>query len=84
MSGNVEIERGKTESNLSAIKRFSRRMQDSGVIQRLKKERYLEREKSRNVRRTKRVTMLVKKVAREKLIKLGKLAPRRPRGGPRR
>ncbi|HEY4507791.1 MAG TPA: hypothetical protein VJJ47_02875 [Candidatus Paceibacterota bacterium] len=84
MSDNVEVERGKTESNLSVIKRFSRRMQDAGVIQRLKKERYSEREKSSNVRRNKRLTALGKKAVRDRLIKLGKLAPRRPRGGPRR
>lgn len=83
MSDNVEVERGKTESNLSVIKRFSRRMQEAGIIPRLKGERYLERKKSRNVRRAKRLGAIERKVAREKLVKLGKLAPQRPRG-PRR
>jgi ribosomal protein S21 len=81
MAVNVEVLRGKVESNASVLKRFSRRVQESGVVVRLKGERYLEREKSRNHRRVKKLGSIARKTEREKLIKLGKIkvTPRGPR-----
>lgn len=81
MAVNVEVLRGKVESNASVLKRFSRRVQESGVVVRLKGERYLERTKSRNHYRTKKLGSLVRKTEREKLIKLGKIKVTPRRGG---
>jgi ribosomal protein S21 len=83
MAINVEVVRGKVESNASVLKRFTRRVQESGVVSRMKGERWLEREKSRNHRRTKKLGSLVRTAAREKLIKLGKIKVTPRRGAPR-
>ena len=64
MAVNVEVLRGKVESNASVLKRFSRRVQESGVVVRLKGERYLEREKSRNHRRVKKLGSIARKTER--------------------
>lgn len=74
MALNVEIKKNKNENNLSALKRFTRKVQESGVLQRVRSERYLEREKSGNVRKAKKLVSLKKKEAYDKLVKLGKIS----------
>ncbi len=49
MANVVEVKRGKNESAPSLIRRFSRRAQTLGVVRTMRKRRYFEREKSKNV-----------------------------------
>ena len=77
MATNVEIKKNKNENNMSAIKRFTRKVQESGVLQRVRSTRYLEREKSSNVRKAKKLVSLKKKDVYDNLVKLGKISTQR-------
>jgi ribosomal protein S21 len=74
MALNVDIKKNKNENNLSMLKRFTRKVQESGVLQRVRSERYLERQKSENVRKAKKLVSLKKKESYDKLVKLGKVS----------
>ena len=73
MTSNVDIKKNKNENNLSVIKRFTRKVQESGVLQRVRSIRYLEREKSSNVRKAKKLVSLKKRENFDELVKLGKI-----------
>ena len=70
---NVEVVKGPNENNLSVLRRFSKRVQGSGVLPRVRSKRYSERNKSENVKRAKTLTRLKKKAEIAELIKLGKI-----------
>ncbi len=73
MTTNVEVKKNNQESTANLIRRFTKRMQGSGVLMRLRKERYYKRTKSPLVNRAAKLTKLGKKVKYEKLLKLGKI-----------
>lgn len=73
MAKNVEVSRNSNESTANLIRRFTKRMQGSGVIPRVRGSRFLERVKSRNVRKTKRLKKLERKEDYELQVKLGKV-----------
>ncbi len=72
MAINVEVEKNNNESSANVIRRFQKRVQNSGIVRRLRDERYFKRTKSDNVRRFARLKKLVKKTEYERLYKLGK------------
>lgn len=76
MTLNVQVEKNTNESSANVIRRFTKRMQGSGVIPRMRGERYHERTKSGNVRKTARLKKLAKKDVYEKMLKLGKIQER--------
>ncbi len=76
MTLNVQVEKNPNESSANVIRRFTKRMQGSGVIPRMRNDRYHARNKSENVRKTARLKKLGKKVIYEKLLKLGKVQER--------
>lgn len=73
MAINVEVSRKSSENNLSVLRRFSRKVQESKVINEVKGRRYAERNQSKNTKKKSKIKLLKKKVAIERLIKLGKL-----------
>ena len=73
MATNVQVEKNQNESSANVIRRFTKRMQGSGVIPRVRKLRYHTRIKSENVRKRARLKKLVKAVAYQKELKLGKI-----------
>lgn len=79
MAVNVQVEKHQNESSANVIRRFTKRMQNSGIIPRLKGERYFSRTKSRNVQRTARLKKLRKAEEFEQLVKLGKVQDKRRR-----
>jgi ribosomal protein S21 len=79
MATNVKVERNNTESSANVIRRFTKRVQNSGIIPRMRSERYHNREKSRNVQKAARLKKLDKKAQYEKLVKLGKIQEHRGR-----
>ncbi len=81
MASNVEVVKKKNESSLSMIKRFTRRVQESGVLPRVRSIRYAERVKSDYVKKKKRLTVLRKAAEYNRLFKLGKIADTRKKGG---
>ncbi len=81
MATNVEVEKNNQESTANLIRRFTKRVQGSGVLNRLRKHRYFSREKSALVHRAGKLKKLGNKAKYENLLKLGKIqeAPRRRR-----
>jgi ribosomal protein S21 len=74
MAVNVEVTKKKNESNASIIKRFTRKVQESGVLPRVRSIRYEERQPSDYTKKKKRLKSLIKKAEFEKLYKLGKIS----------
>lgn len=72
MAINVEVEKNNNESSANVIRRFQKRVQNSGIVRRLRDERYFKRIKSDNVRRSARLKKLTKKTEYDRLYKLGK------------
>ena len=83
MATNVEITRKKNENSGSTLKRFTRRVQESGVLPKVRSIRYEERSPSANMRKFKKLKSIKKHTEREKMIKLGKIPEGRVRGGRR-
>lgn len=76
MATNVQVDKNTNESSANVIRRFTKRMQGSGIIPRMRGERYFSRIKSGNVRKASRLKKLDKKVEYERLLKLGKIQER--------
>jgi hypothetical protein len=76
---NVEVEKTNNESNANLIRRFTKRVQGSGVLPRVRGLRYSERVASPYVKKKRTLKKLRERTEREKLIKLGKLAEKRTR-----
>jgi ribosomal protein S21 len=71
-SVNIEVSKGQNENNLSVLRRFTKRVQASGILPKVRGKRYSERDKSENVRRAKTLEYLKKKETILELQKLGK------------
>ncbi len=76
---NVDVAKGPNENNISLIKRFTRKVQESGVLPRVRSLRYATRTQSKYVRKKKTLVKLDRRAIREEQIKLGKITPRGPR-----
>jgi len=72
-SVNVEVTKGPNENNLSVLRRFTKRVQGSGVLPRVRSIRYSERNRSENVIKAKTLSRLKKKEEIKELIKMGKM-----------
>ncbi len=73
MATNVEVKKNNQESTANIIRRFTKRVQGSGVLNRLRKERYHVRTKSENVNRSRKLIKLEKKDKYDTMLKLGKI-----------
>lgn len=80
----IEIKRKEGETTRSLIRRFTRRIQQSGILIRARKARFREKEKSKRERRASAIRRT--KIARqkEKLRKLGLLEEEPKKWGGRR
>jgi hypothetical protein len=72
MAINVEITRNPGENALGTIRRFSRKVQSSGVIPRLRSLRFASRKQSPYKVKQKTLKTLVRRAEMAELIKLGK------------
>lgn len=72
---NIEVTKGASENNVSVLRRFTKRVQGSGVLPRVRSKRYTLRVPSSNTRKAKTVAHLKKKAVTAELIKLGKIIP---------
>jgi ribosomal protein S21 len=68
----VEVKRKDNESFENLLRRFNRKVQQSGVLIRARKTRFFEPGKSRNLVRTAAQRRAEMKVVREELKKIGK------------
>jgi len=73
MAINIEVTKGSSENNVSVLRRFQKRVQGAGVLNRVRGRRYTERIKSENVIKAKTLAYLKKKAETAELIKSGKL-----------
>lgn len=76
---NVEVEKTNNESNANLIRRFTKRVQGSGVLPRVRGLRYAERAASPYVKKKRTLKKLRARAERDTQIKLGKLVEKRPR-----
>jgi ribosomal protein S21 len=70
---NVDVKRNARENPLSLIRRFSRKMQESGIIQKVKGSRYSDRPLSKLSEKTLKLRRLARRKEVERLKKLGKM-----------
>ncbi|MEX0930665.1 MAG: hypothetical protein WDZ68_00040 [Candidatus Paceibacterota bacterium] len=77
MAINVQVEKNQNESSANVIRRFTKRVQNAGIIRRLRGIRYHTRVKSSNVRKEGRLKKLDKKVKYDKMYKMGKIQDNR-------
>jgi ribosomal protein S21 len=73
MAINVQVEKNNNESSANVIRRFTKRVQGAGIVQKVRSTRYYTRVKSENVQRMAKLKKLGKKETYEKLLKLGKV-----------
>ena len=70
---NVEITKSGTENNLGLIRRFTKRVQGSGILPRVRSIRYNQRVLSSYKRKVKTLKSIKRKAEIQELIKLGKM-----------
>lgn len=76
MAINVDITKGKTENGVAMLKRFTRKIQESGIIMKVKGKRYASRDASKLKRKKDKMIKLEGKDKYENLKKMGKLKVR--------
>lgn len=77
---NVEVQKVGSESSLSMLRRFSKRVQGSGVLNKVRSLRYKTRTLSTLKRKMATLKFIERQAEREKLAKLGKLPVEKKRG----
>lgn len=84
MSTNIEVNKNDKENTAGLMRRFTKRVRGSGILQRVRGLRYYERGKSDFVRKKKTLKRIAKRAERNEQIKLGKIAEQTGRFGRRR
>lgn len=69
----IEVRKNTNESNMSLVRRFTRKMQESGIIRKVKSKRYNERIESKVKIKKGTLKRIAKKKDNERLFKLGKI-----------
>lgn len=69
----IEVKKNQSENNAGLLRRFSRRMQESGTIRKVKSNRYASRPKSKLAQKASALRRIEKIKEIERLKKLGKL-----------
>ena len=77
MSINAEVTKSGSESTLSVIRKFSRRVQGTGLVKNARKTRYYERTKSKTVQKKRALKLIKRRADFKQLVKEGK-APEAP------
>jgi len=76
MAINIQVEKNNNESTANLIRRFTKRVQGSGIVPRMRGIRYFRRQKSSNVNKEAKLKKLVRGKEYERLLKLGKIQER--------
>ncbi len=74
MATNVAVDKTNTENNTTIIRRFTKRVQESGIVKRVRGIRYSDRNRSHYVSKKKALEVIKRRKEREKLLKLGKIS----------
>lgn len=78
---NAEVSKSGNESPLAVIRKFSRRVQGTGLIQLSRKRRYYSRNTSKAVAKKKALKRIKRRDEFQKMVKEGKIAEVAPRRG---
>ncbi len=70
---NVEVQKHNNENNASLMRRFSRKVQSSGVVKRVRSLRYHSRPESTAKRKRSVLTLITRRELYNELIKLGRV-----------
>ena len=70
----IEVRKNPNENNASVLRRFSRRIQESGIIRKVKGARYSLRKESKLKIKKSALKRVLRRKEIEKLRKLGKMA----------
>ncbi|MBI1971419.1 MAG: hypothetical protein HYS52_01050 [Candidatus Wildermuthbacteria bacterium] len=73
MSKTFEIRKQERETNLSLVRRFTKRVKESGILKTAKKSRFNVRPLSRTKKKAVALRRLAKQKEYEKLMKLGEI-----------
>lgn len=73
MSANIEVVRTDDENNVSFLRRFTKRVQGSGVLNRVRSIRFFERAQSAYKRKAGALKRIARREAWNELAKLGKV-----------
>ncbi len=68
----IEVKKNANESNMNLVRRFTRKVQESGIIQKVKSKRYNERSLSKIKVKAATLKRIARQKNQAKLIKLGK------------
>lgn len=79
MAINVEVVKTGTENNLSVLRRFTKRVQSSGILPKVRSLRYSERNPSPYTRKKRALKKINRRKEVDLLIKLGKMTEKTPR-----
>lgn len=84
MSVNAEVQKSGSESALSTIRKFSRRVQGTGLMKIVRARRYFARDTSKIVKKKRALKLIKRRKEYHQLVKEGKIAeaPQRGRGAP--
>jgi len=77
---NVHITKNPNENTGSVIRRFTKRVQGSGILRRARELRYFNRDKSRNFQKMAKVTSIKRGDHYRQMAKLGLLKPSKKKG----
>ncbi|MBI5139091.1 30S ribosomal protein S21 [Candidatus Nomurabacteria bacterium] len=69
----IEVKKNPNENNASVLRRFSRKIQESNIIQKVKGSRYNERKESKLKIKKSALKRMAKRKEIERLRKLGKI-----------
>lgn len=80
MSVNAEVQKSGNETALSVIRKFSRRVQSTGLVKSVRSRRYFARDASKIVRKKRALKLIKRRAEYQQLVKEGKVieAPARP------
>lgn len=81
---NVEVTKNPNESTTNLIRRFTKRVQGSGVLPRVRSVRYFKRDESEFKKKKQALRKIGRRNQFEELYKLGKVEERKGRGRGRR
>jgi hypothetical protein len=70
---NAEVVKNNNENNLNLIRRFTKKVQGSGVLPRVRSIRYATRKQSEYVKKKKTLKVLKRREEVNELIKMGKM-----------
>ncbi|HEY4521186.1 MAG TPA: hypothetical protein VJL57_02175 [Candidatus Paceibacterota bacterium] len=73
MAIQAEVVKSGSETSLSTIRKFSRRVQGAGLVKTLRARRYFSRDNSKTVKKKRALKLLKRRAEYKKLIKEGKV-----------